>query len=178
MTGINDNLSLQLSDLSITKDSENCKLIAYPDPGTGGAPWTIGWGHAGSDVFKGLVWSQFKADSQLLVDMSYAENAVKHFVTWPLSQDEFIALCDFTFNVGSGSLAGSTLLRKLNAGDLDGALAEFSRWNRAGGHVLLGLTRRRDAESALFALGLNYSPATPLTAPDNVSVQLTPASVG
>lgn len=157
--GPNDNLHLDMGDLTLTKDSEQCRLIAYrPVPSD---PWTIGWGHTGPDVFDGLVWSQFKADSQLLVDMSTAENIVKRAVRIPLTKDEFIALCDLAFNIGAGNFIGSTLLAKLNAADIAGAVAEFGKWNRAHGVVLSGLTRRRDGEKALFLLGADFSAVVP-----------------
>jgi lysozyme len=156
--GPNDSLSLEMGDLTITKNAENCVLRAFkPVPSD---PWTIGWGHTGPDVFPGLVWSQFKADSQLLVDMSAAENVVRRVVTIPLTRDEFIAVCDLAYNIGAGNFIGSTLLRCLNQNDIAGVVREFGRWNRAHGVVLLGLTRRRDAEKALFLLGANYSLTT------------------
>lgn len=65
-------------------------------------------------------------------------------------QGQFDALVSFTYNLGARSLSTSTLLRKLNAGDYAGAADEFLRWNKAGGKVLTGLTRRREAERALF----------------------------
>ena len=68
----------------------------------------------------------------------------------PLNPNQFGALTSFTYNLGAGNLRSSTLLRKLNAGDYAGAAAEFARWNKAGGKVLKGLTRRRAAERALF----------------------------
>jgi lysozyme len=157
--GPNDNLHLEMGDLSLTKNSENCRLAAYrPVPAD---PLTIGWGHTGPDVFEGLVWSQFKADSQLLVDMSTAENIVKRAVHIPLTKDEFIALADLAFNIGAGNFIGSTLLKKLNAADIAGAVAEFGKWNRAHGVVLSGLTRRRDGEKALFLLGADFSVSEP-----------------
>lgn len=161
--GPNDNLSLGMGDLTLTKSSENCRLIAYrPVPSD---PWTIGWGHTGPDVFDGMVWTQFKADSQLLVDMSTAESVVKRVVNIPLTKDEFIALCDLVFNIGSGNFLGSTLLKLLNAGNILGAAAEFCKWNKAHGEVLLGLTRRRDGEKALFLLGADFTVTVPSTVP-------------
>jgi lysozyme len=156
---------LTLDDLTLTKASENCKLIAYPDPasplarGTGasGAPWTIGWGHTGPEVHQGLVWTQAQADAQLLADMARAEANVRAFVKVPLSREEFIALCDFAFNIGNQAFDTSTLLAKLNRYDLEGAIAEFAKWNKAGGRVLNGLIRRRDGEKALFLLGCDFS---------------------
>jgi lysozyme len=89
--------------------------------------------------------------------MSVAEANVRAVVEIPLTQDEFIALCDLTFNIGTGNFDGSTLLRLLNAGDIDGAIAQFSVWNKAGGKVLAGLVKRRSAEAALFRLGAHCS---------------------
>jgi len=67
-----------------------------------------------------------------------------------VNDNEFSALLSFTFNLGIGNLRSSTLLKLLNAGDRAGAADQFPRWNRAGGRELLGLTRRRAAERALF----------------------------
>jgi lysozyme len=78
------------------------------------------------------------------------EAGVKRLVKVPLAQGQFDALVSFSFNVGLGALGSSTLLRKLNAGDYRGAAAEFPRWNKAGGKVYEGLTRRRAAERSLF----------------------------
>jgi lysozyme len=160
---------LAISDLTITQNAESCVLIAYWDPT--GKCWTIGWGHTGADVYKGLVWTQFKADSQLLVDMSSAESAVKRLVTVALTRDQFIALCDFVYNEGQGNFAGSTLLRLINASNFSAADDEFQRWNMSGGRVLNGLTLRRDAEKALFILGTDYTSDTGSTASDSTTVQ-------
>jgi lysozyme len=158
---MNEHLVLTVADLTLTKSGEGVRLSAYPDPGTGASPWTIGYGHTGPEVHAGLVWTQAQADAALLADMAKAEAAVRAMVLIPLTQEEFIALCDFVFNVGSGHFATSTLRAKLNAGDLDGAIAEFGKWNMAGGHVMAGLTKRRDAEIAEFLLGINYTTAVP-----------------
>ena len=85
-------------------------------------------------------------------DLSRFENAVRTHVTVPLTQSMFDALVSWTFNVGAGRIApnGSTLARKLNAGDYEGAADELLKWNRAGGRVLSGLTRRREAERQMF----------------------------
>lgn len=135
----------------VLKYFENCSLSAYPDPATGGEPWTIGWGHTGSEVTRGLVWTQAKADSQLLTDLSSREMAVSCAVTTSINQGQFDALAVFTYNLGIGNLQNSTLLRLVNADNMDGAMAQFPRWNRADGKPMRGLTRRRAAEAALFA---------------------------
>jgi lysozyme len=78
------------------------------------------------------------------------EQAIHKNVIAPINQNQFDALVSFVYNVGAGNFAKSTLLKKLNKADYKGAADEFLRWNKAGGKVLNGLTRRRDAERALF----------------------------
>jgi lysozyme len=130
---------------------EQCKLKAYPDPGSkNGEPWTIGWGHTGSDVKPGLVWTQEQADAAFLVDITRFERAVLNVADVPLTQGQFDALVLFAYNVGSKALETSTLLRKLNNEDYAGAALEFRRWNKNDGQVMRGLTRRRAAEECLF----------------------------
>lgn len=137
--------------IAVLKHFESCSLSAYPDPATGGAPWTIGWGHTGPEVIPGLVWTQAKADAQLLADLAERELAVSCSVTKNVTQGQFDALVDFVYNLGAGNFEGSTLLKLVNAGDMSGAAAQFARWNRAAGKPMRGLTRRRAAEAALFA---------------------------
>ena len=97
--------------------------------------------------------------SELLRNMLQGfENGVQRQISVPLEQHEFDALVSFAYNLGTNALAGSTLLRKLNAGDKKGAADQFLRWNRADGRVLSGLTRRREAERAMF-LGMKNAAA-------------------
>ena len=132
--------------ISLIKQFEGCRLNAYPDPATGGAPWTIGYGHTGNDVRPGMVWTQVQADSALISDLAQCERAISRLVKVTLTQNQFDAIVSFVFNVGSGNLQSSTLLRKLNSGDYRGAAEEFPRWNKAAGKVMAGLTKRRAAE--------------------------------
>ncbi|HAJ6812167.1 lysozyme [Escherichia coli] len=147
---------MQTSDkgIALIKQFEGCKLTAYPDPGSGGAPWTIGYGWTqsvdGKPVRPGMTIDQATADRLLKTGLVSYENDVSRLVKVKLSQGQFDALVSFTYNLGSRSLSTSTLLSKLNAGDYAGAANEFPRWNKAGGKVLNGLTRRREAERALF----------------------------
>jgi lysozyme len=138
---------------------EDCKLSAYPDPGSkNGEPWTIGWGHTGPEVKPGLVWTQSQADAAFLEDLRRFERDVASLVKVPLTQGQFDALVSFAYNVGSDidadtiaeGLGDSTLLCKLNAGDYEGAAQEFNKWNKNDGKVMRGLVRRRAAEEALF----------------------------
>lgn len=116
--------------------------------------WTIGWGTTepihGIRPHEGMRITQQQADSLLLDHLKSYEQTVKTSVTYPIHQNQFDALVSFTYNCGKGALKTSTLLKKLNQGDIHGAAQEFLRWNKAGGQVLAGLTRRRTAEMELF----------------------------
>lgn len=138
---------------------ESCELSAYPDPGSkDGKPWTIGWGHTGPEVVKGLRWTQEQADVAFVKDLAKFESAVNAAVKVPLTQSQFDALVSFTYNLGGANLRSSTLLRKLNAKDYGGAEAEFARWVKNDGKTMRGLIRRRAAEAALFR-GVNATSA-------------------
>ena len=136
--------------LHLTEQFEGLRLTAYPDPGTGGDPWTIGYGHTGSDVHPGLTITQEQAEELLMKDVQKAAADVNSKVTKNLTQKEFDAIVDFTFNCGCGNFNNSTLLKKINSGDMEGAAHEFDKWNLAAGKVMAGLVRRRHAETLLF----------------------------
>ena len=122
---------------------------AYPDPGTGGAPWTIGWGATGPGIGPGTVWSQAQCDARLAADLArHASEVAQAIGDAPTSQAQFDALVSFHYN--TGAIGRATLTRRHRAGDYADAAREFARWNRAGGRVLAGLTRRRAAEAALY----------------------------
>ena len=140
--------------LHLTEQFEGCKLTAYPDPGTGGAPWTIGYGHTGPDVHPGLTITQEQAENYLMQDVAKAAADVNAKVTVEITQGEFDALVDFAFNCGCGNLNGSTLLKKLNAGDYEGAAHEFEKWDMAAGKHMAGLLKRRHAEAEEFLSGI------------------------
>jgi lysozyme len=132
--------------LELTKEFEGCRLVAYRD--SVGVP-TIGYGHT-DGVKMGMTCTQDQADGWLMQDIQGAVYVVNKVVHVPLTQNQFDALVDFVFNLGSGNFQSSSLLRYLNAGDYDAASNEFPKWNHAGGVVVDGLTRRRLAEQALF----------------------------
>ena len=139
-------MEYSLDGLHLTESFEDCRLQAYLD--SGGVP-TIGYGHT-HGVAMGMTCTQEQAEQWLQQDVQVAAQAVNRMVTVALTQPEFDALVDFTFNLGTGSLQHSTLLRLLNAGDYKGAAAEFEKWDRAGGKVMAGLLRRRQAEEQMF----------------------------
>jgi GH24 family phage-related lysozyme (muramidase) len=142
--------------LTIIKHFEGLELRAYQDSV---GVWTIGYGHTAAagppSVYAGQTISEAEAESILKRDLELFENGVRDLVKVSVNSNQFSALVSFSFNVGLGALADSTLLRKLNAGDYQGAADEFPRWVKAGGQTLPGLVRRRNAERALF-LSQNY----------------------
>lgn len=132
--------------LQLIKSFEGLRLEAYQDAV---GVWTIGYGTT-RNVTPGMKISQAKAEEFLQDDLERFEKAVNEAITVSINDNQFSALVAFTYNVGSGALRSSTLRKKLNQGDTLGAADEFLRWNKAGGRVLAGLTRRRRAERALF----------------------------
>lgn len=132
--------------LDLVKRFEGLELDAYQDAV---GVWTIGYGHI-VDVSSGERVTPEEAEQLLLNDMKRYEEALNKYVTVPLTQNQFDALCSFAFNLGTAALHQSTLLAKLNAGDYQGAADEFLRWVYAGGRKLSGLERRRKAERDLF----------------------------
>ncbi|CAM6806743.1 lysozyme [Enterobacter hormaechei] len=144
---------MQTSDkgISLIKQFEGCKLTAYQDSV---GVWTIGYGWTqpvdGKPIRAGMTIKQETAERLLKTGLVSYESDVSRLVKVGLTQGQFDALVSFTYNLGARSLSTSTLLRKLNSGDYAGAADEFLRWNKAGGKVLNGLTRRREAERALF----------------------------
>ncbi|PKU23162.1 lysozyme [Telmatospirillum siberiense] len=137
---------INAAGLDLIKSFEGLRLTAYPDPQSGEAPWTIGYGHAGH-VLEGDVITEQQADAFLAADLAVFEAGVSSSATVPLTDNQFAALVSFSFNLGLGRLRGSTLLRRLNNGDYDGAAGEFPKWTSGG---LPGLVRRRAAERDLF----------------------------
>lgn len=136
-----------LQGLQLTERFEDCKLAAYI-PMKGDVP-TIGYGHT-RNVKLGDTCTKDQAVQWLLEDYDICERNVNTHVTVQISQHEFDALCDFEFNLGCNALNGSTMLKKLNAGDHKGAADEFEKWDHAGGKVVAGLLRRRLEEKAEF----------------------------
>ncbi|HCD3312149.1 MULTISPECIES: lysozyme [Enterobacter cloacae complex] len=144
---------MQISDkgLALIKQFEGCKLTAYRDSV---GVWTIGYGWTqpvdGKPIRAGMTIKQETAERLLKTGLVSYESDVSRLVKVDLTQGQFDALVSFTYNLGARSLSTATLLRKLNASDYAGAADEFLRWNKAGGKVLNGLARRREAERALF----------------------------
>lgn len=133
---------------------EGCKLKAYKCPA---GVWTIGWGNTfyedGTPVKQGDVITQERADELFMSILNDFAKGVRQSIQQPIGENRFNALVSFSYNVGLANLRRSTLLRKVNANPVDETIRdEFMRWNRAGGVVLNGLTRRRKAEADLYFL--------------------------
>lgn len=144
---------MRLSDHALAEISkfEGLRLEAYPDPGSrDGHPWTIGYGHTGPEVKRGLRITKEQALDYLRYDIQWAEKAVNDNVKVKLNQNQFDALVSFTFNVGAGAFRRSTLLRKLNAGGYDDVPGELMKWVKNDGKVMKGLVKRRTIEAAHF----------------------------
>ncbi|MBC8032306.1 MAG: lysozyme [Pyrinomonadaceae bacterium] len=144
--------------IKLVQEFEGCEkkrgdgsFNAYPDPGSGGDPWTIGWGTTGPDVKPGVTWTQQQCDDRFSQDLNkFAEGVANIIGDAATTQPQFDAMVSFAYNLGQGNLTKSTLLKKHKAGDYAGAANEFGKWNKAAGKVMKGLTRRRAAEAALY----------------------------
>ena len=132
--------------IELIKEFEGCRQVAYQDSV---GVWTIGYGHT-KTAYEGQLAIKKTCDKLLAEDIAEFEEYVNKLVEVPLTQNQFDALVAWTFNLGPTNLSESTLLKKLNAGDYDSVPNEMKRWNKAGGEVLEGLIRRREAEAALF----------------------------
>lgn len=136
---------------ALVKRFEGCRLHAYPDPGTGGKPYTVGWGATGQGIGPNTVWTQEQADERLEADLQAFSSGVSGLIgKAKTSQHEFDALVSFAYNVGLGNLKTSTLLRLHMAGDKDGAANQFQKWTRASGKIMAGLITRRSNEAELY----------------------------
>jgi lysozyme len=136
--------------VSLIKRWEGCRLEAYPDPASGGDPWTIGYGATGPGIQKGVRWSQRQADDRLAIDADRFLKGVRSVLRKPATDAQLGAMTSLAYNIGVGAFKDSTLLRKFNAGDIAGAAAEFPKWKRASGKVMQGLVNRRDDEQRVF----------------------------
>src|SRR5258708_4590370 len=148
-TGVQNIVNIADSTVSLLKSLEGFAANAYRDA----KGWSIGYGHyMGTNPTIDTVTPD-QAEALLSDDLATAASAVNGAVKMPLSQNQFDALVSFAYNVGVNAFSGSTLLRKLNAGDYAGAAQEFPRWNKSGGVVNNSLVARRATEQQLFMTG-------------------------
>lgn len=140
------NMKISAEGLALIKKFEGCELEAYQDAV---GVWTIGYGHI-KGVKEGMTITKQQAEEMLLEELVEYENYVLEAVNHQLDQCMFDALVSWTYNLGPSNLNASTMLKVLNAGDYDAVPEQIKRWNKAGGKVLTGLVRRREAEALLF----------------------------
>jgi len=140
-------MKLEQKGIELLKHFEGCELTAYQDSV---GVWTIGYGHT-KGVSKGMTITQEQAEQMLLTELVEYEGYIKNMVTVPLTQNQFDALVVWIYNLGPTNFGSSTLLKELNSGNYTAAGKEILRWNKAGGKVLAGLVRRREAEAQLFS---------------------------
>lgn len=146
--------ALNQATVDLIKGFEGWRAKAYPDPGTGSEPITIGYGHTTAagppSVHLGMTITQELGETILRSDLKKTCATVAGAVKKKITDNQFGAMVSLCFNIGAGNFLKSTLLKKVNAGDFAGASIEFAKWNKAAGKVMAGLTKRRAAEAALF----------------------------
>ena len=135
-----------MEGLALIKKFEGCELKAYQ---CSAGVWTIGYGHT-KDVVEGMTITQEEAEQMLVDELHEYESYIDKYVTVALNQNQFDALVSWVYNLGPANLSASTMLKVLNSGEYEDVPAQMKRWNKAGGKVLEGLIRRREAEACLF----------------------------
>ena len=141
-----DKMNISKEGLSLIKKFEGCELEAYLCPA---GVWTVGYGHT-KDVKEGDKINKEEADYLLQEEMIEYESYINDFVEVPLNQNQFDALCSWVYNLGPTNLKNSTMLKVLNEEKYVDVPQEIKRWNKAGGEVLDGLIKRREAEAKMF----------------------------
>lgn len=154
-------MELSQNGLNFIKAHEGLRLYAYQDSG---GIWTIGYGTttaAGVGTIKeGMRITEAVAEMWLHKSLASYEATVNKGMTREATQNQYDAMVSLCYNIGAGGFLKSTVLRKFNAGDFEGAMKAFALWNKAGGKVLDGLIKRRRDEAALFS---KPDPAVPGT---------------
>lgn len=142
-------MKLSQRGIDLIKQFEGYSSKAYPDPATGGAPWTIGYGTT-KGVKPGMVITAQQAEKMLRDDVAKFESGVSSLITAPTTQGQFDAMVSLAYNIGLGNFGKSTLLKKHNSRCYTCAADQFRVWNRANGKVMNGLTKRRAAERQVY----------------------------
>ena len=151
MLGIPESMSVSNKGVDLICEFEGKRLVAYDD---GVGVWTIGFGTIkypnGVRVKKGDTCTLDQAKEYMRHDLIEFEHTVNSSVKVPLNQNQFDALVSLAYNIGSNAFKSSTLVKKLNTGDYQGAADQFNVWVNAGGKRMQGLVNRRDREKLLF----------------------------
>ena len=139
-------MKTSMEGVALIKKFEGCELEAYQCSAN---VWTIGYGHT-KDVEKGDTITKEEAEQMLVDELHEYENYINKYVNVALSQNQFDALVSWVYNLGPANLKASTMLKVLNDGKYEEVPYQMKRWNKAGGKVLDGLVRRREAEALLY----------------------------
>lgn len=151
-------MKLNEAGIKLIQSFEQCRLHAYPDPGTGAEPYTCGWGSTGPDIGKDTVWTQGQADSRFALDCQKFCDQVSVLVPKSTNENQFAACVSLAYNIGIGNFKKSLLLRCMLKNNWQDAAKQFGNWTKANGHVLPGLVRRRAAEATLFMAWVTSQP--------------------
>ncbi|MEE7545751.1 lysozyme [Xanthomonas sp. Kuri4-1] len=135
---------------ALVRKWEGCRLTAYPDPATGGDPWTIGYGATGPGIRKGVTWTQAQADARLEQDVSRFVTGVRGLLKRPATDNQLGAMASLAYDIGLGAFGRSTLLRLFHEGKPAAAAAQFGVWTMAAGKRMQGLVNRRADERRVF----------------------------
>ena len=144
--GSKEKMNISKEGVDLIKKFEGCELDAYK---CAAGVWTIAYGRI-KEVKEGDTCSQNEAEEWLNEELIEYESDVNHMVEVSLLQNQFDALVSWVYNLGPSNLKASTMLKVLNLGEYKSVPEQIKRWNKAGGKVLEGLTRRRNAEALLF----------------------------
>jgi lysozyme len=136
--------------LKIIREFEKCRLEAYLDTLAAPPVWTVGWGQTGAHVREGTRWTQRRADQELVMTVNAVSKDVRSACSVVPNENQFAAMVSLTYNIGIGNFRKSSVLRLHNQSKFAEAANAFTMWNKAGGKVRAGLTRRRSVEAALY----------------------------
>jgi lysozyme len=175
-------MKVSAAGLDLIKKHEGLRLTAYPDPATGGEPWTIGYGITSSagvgKITKGMKITLEQAEDMLRRALGVYERGVQDTLTRRPSQHQFDAMVSLAYNIGVPAFRKSSVARFFNAGEIDKAAGAFLMWNKAAGKVMPGLTKRRASEREWFlrtSQPVAANPPPPATAPTPVQPPPPPA---
>lgn len=133
--------------LKLVARFEGLRLEAYQDQV---GVWTIGYGDTGPDIVQGVVWTQEQADASLAKRLDEFQGWMAPHITAQPTDEQMAAMTSLCYNIGIHGFLGSSVLRKFNEGDIQGAADSFLLWNKGGGRVLKGLDWRRHEERKIF----------------------------
>ena len=145
-------MKISVAGRELIERNEGLRLEAYPDPASGGDPWTIGYGDTGPDVVPGLVITKEEASRRLTerLDREFGPAVERAIGSAPTTQNQFDAMVSLAYNIGVGGFARSSVVREHVTMHYQDAADAFLLWNRAAGRVMAGLTRRRGEERELY----------------------------